>query len=89
MKTEIINYLYTLINKRFKNKNEIIKYLKEEFYNYKISLYYNEDSLPTNDYSLIGTIENKEFLCDFDIFYAKTRAREMIITEITHNFELK
>lgn len=87
----IINTLESLVSKRFKNIKELKKTLNWLFPNYKISLNYrNMDGIDGGiDFNIIGTLENDllEILCDIDIYYAKTRAKEMYITEVGYEFE--
>ena len=86
-KDQIKNILTTLTHKRFKTKKDIKDYLQAKLIDYKITLFYNTNDFPTIDYSIIGSIENNDILCDFDIYFAKTRAREMLITEIGYEFQ--
>lgn len=87
----IIDDLESLVMKRFKNIKEVKDYLKKIFPNYKLNVNYrNMSGIDINiDYELIGTLENKtlNILCDFDLYYAKTRAKEMFITEVGYEFE--
>ncbi|MBE6139317.1 MAG: hypothetical protein E7174_02270 [Firmicutes bacterium] len=86
-KDEIINFLESLVFKRFKSKAKIYEYIKSNFKSYKIMLEYHDHDLPGIDYNFIGTIENKDLLCDFDLYYTKTKANEMLIVEVAYEFQ--
>lgn len=90
-KRDIIDNLENLIMKRFKTLKETKEYLKKLFPGYKIILEHAcmDGISDTIDYDLIGNLYNKkdDIFCDFDLYYAKTRAKEMIITEVGYEFE--
>lgn len=88
----LIKFLETLPWKRFDNINDLKKFLEKEVgAYYKIELVekdideINDDSYI--DWEFIGTFENDNILCDFDIYYAKTRVGGFIITEVGYEFE--
>lgn len=85
-----ISLLENLVGKRF-SFYDLRTYLKINCKGYLIELEKKsmEDVDIDIDFNLIGTIENKseDFLCDFDIYYAKTRNGDMYITEVGYEFE--
>lgn len=91
-KNNITNILEKLVFKRFNNIGELRVFLQDTFKNiYKITLVeksideMNDDSYI--DWEFIGTFEDDNILCDFDIYYAKTRNGGFIITEVGYEFE--
>lgn len=91
MKKDIIEKLENIVMKRFKNIKEIKTYLKEEFKDYKIDINYaSMIGVDTYiDYDIVGLLESsmENIFCYFDIYYAKTRNKEMYITEVGYEFE--
>lgn len=74
------------VNCRFKDHIELKFFIGCESLDYNS----NEEIDANIDYSLTGTFgqATKEGMYyDFDIYYAKTRAGEMYITEVTTRFE--
>ena len=87
---QIITFLEDLVHKRF-TYTEFDEYLKTNYKNFIIELVEKDmsDYDIDLDYSLIGSLQNKEkdILCDFDIYYAKTRSGKMYITEVGYEFQ--
>lgn len=86
----IVCFLESLVGKRF-SFDELNKYLRVNSNGYKIELVEKDmtDYDIDLDYMLIGSIEDKlnSLLCDFDIYYTKTRKGDMYITEVGYEFE--
>lgn len=87
---QIIKFLEDLVHKRFSLEN-LKKYLKENYKDFIVELVERDLEYIDGfvDYNLIGSLQNKEkdILCDFDIYYAKTRSGEMYITEVGYEFQ--
>lgn len=91
-KMGMATFLESLVLKRFNNIDELRDFLQKRVKNnYKVTLIeksideINDDSYI--DWEFIGTFENDNLLCDFDIYYAKTRVGGFIITEVGYEFE--
>lgn len=86
----IVSFLESLVGKRF-SFDELKMYLRVNSNGYKIELVEKDvsDYDADLDYVLIGSMEDKlnSLLCDFDIYYAKTRKGDMYITEVGYEFE--
>ena len=85
----IITFLEKLVGRRF-DFNELKNYLKVNCKGYIVELVEKDMTDYGNylDYVLIGSLQNKEkdILCDFDIYYLKTRDNKMYITEVGYEF---
>lgn len=91
-KMGMVHFLESLVFKRFNNIDELKNFLQKRVKDtYKVTLIeksideINDDSF--TDWEFIGTFENDNLLCDFDIYYAKTRDGGFIITEVGYEFE--
>lgn len=86
---EIISFLENLVGKRFDFK-ELKAYLKVNCKDFIIELVEKDmtDYDIDLDFELVGSLQNveKDILCDFDIYYAKTRNGKMYITEVGYEF---
>lgn len=86
----IVSFLESLVGKRF-SFTELKMYLRVNSNGYTIELVEKDvsDYDADLDYVLIGSMEDKlnSLLCDFDIYYAKTRKGDMYITEVGYEFE--
>lgn len=89
MEKEIINFLEDLVHKRF-TFEELKTYIKNNYKDFIVELLERDLEYIDEfvDYSLIGSLQNKDkdILCDFDIYYAKTRSDKMYITEVGYEF---
>lgn len=85
----IMNFLENLVGKRFDFK-ELKTYLKVNCKDFIIELVEKDmtDYDIDLDFKLVGSLQNveKDILCDFDIYYAKTRNGKMYITEVGYEF---
>ena len=91
-KEYFIHILEDLVMKRFKGVDELKTYILDEVgEDYQLELYEKDltDYDEFIDYEFVGSLQNEkiDFLCDFDIYFAKTRANEVIITEVGFEFE--
>jgi len=90
LKRAIIEELEKLVMKRFKNKNELHNYIKTRFVDFIVEGIYESDidDIDT-DYRFVSSLQNMDLdiLCDIDIYYLKTRANEIYITEVGYDFE--
>ena len=91
-KEHFIYILENLVMKRFKSIEQLKTYILDKVgEDYQLELY--EKDLTGYDefidYMFVGSLQNEkiDFLCDFDIYFAKTRANEVIITEVGFEFE--
>lgn len=86
----IVSFLESLVGKRF-SFAELKMYLRVNSNGYTIELVEKDmtDYDIDLDYMLIGSMEDKlnSLLCDFDIYYTKTRKGDMYITEVGYEFE--
>ena len=86
----MITFLETLVGKRF-DFNELKSCLEVNCKGYIVELFkkYMTDYDNYLDYILIGSLQNKEkdILCDFDIYYLRTRDNKMYITEVGYEFQ--
>ena len=96
MKNELLEFaikerLERLVMKRFKNIKELKDFLRVNFEDFIVELVERDmtDISDTIDWSFVGSLQNMDLdiLCDFDIYYAKTRANEIYITEVGYEFE--
>lgn len=96
MKNELLEFaikegLEELVMQRFKNIKELKDFLKVNFEDFIVELVERDmtDISDTIDWSFVGSLQNMDLdiLCDFDIYYAKTRANEIYITEVGYEFE--
>ena len=86
----LISYLESLVHKRFKNLEELRNYIIKTTEGYELEDLVDKDLTDYDgfcDYNIIGTLKNDLWLCDFDIYYAKTRSGDMYITEVGYYFE--
>ena len=84
------DYLESLVHKRFDNLEDLKIYIIKTIEGYELKDLVDRDLEYIDgflDYNIIGTLENGLWLCDFDIYYAKTRSGGMYITEVGYTFE--
>lgn len=88
---DIMNKFEDLVLKRFKSLKEIKEYLQDLFKGYTIEVNFADMSGVDQfiDYDIVGLLDNEdlEIYCYFDIYFAKTRNKEMFITEVSCEFE--
>ena len=87
----IKSFLENLVGKRF-SFDELREYLRVNSNGLYVELVEKDmtDYVIDVDYMLIGCLEDKvanNMLCDFDIYYTKTRKGDMYITEVGYEFE--
>ena len=91
METAIKGRLERLVMKRFKDRLELKKFLITNFEDFIVELVEQDmtDISDTIDWTFVGSLQNMDLdiLCDFNIYYAKTRANELYITEVGYEFE--
>ena len=99
IKMGIRTFLESLVYKRFGSIKELENYFKVNAREFKVEIVEKDmeeieeiECDMTNidfiaDWSFIGTMENENILCDFDIYYARTRDNGFIITEVGYEFE--
>lgn len=97
---DCIDKLEALVGKRYESKSKLEKKL-EDLFGCKVKLeastYCRDDNNKELleqykdeiilDWSYVGLIKDKYIYCDIDIYYAKTRANELLITEVNYEFE--
>lgn len=84
-------FLESLVGKRFSLEdltNYIMVNKGVDDYLYDLVEQDMEGICDTIDYSLVGCLRNRKDydMCDFTIYYAKTRSGEMYITEVGYEF---
>lgn len=81
--------LEDIVHNRYETIEDIKEDLERRFDTFNLELYEKDmTDIDINiDYNLVGCISNYRILCDFDIYYAKTRANELYITEVGYTFE--
>lgn len=84
-------FLESLVGKRFylEELRDYIMLIKDDEYIVEL-VHQNMEGIDEDiDYSLVGSLQNMrdDILCDFTIYYAKTRSGDMYITEVGYEFE--